>query len=137
MAGVASRLSGLLLRGRPTHDDAGPGAEVDPVVLGQLSTLARRQGVLGQWAARGSDVGAVGALQILDPPALAVSGQLCLASAHADVGRAFDVRMDVAAHRAASDEQALCAQRHDGRQTWRRARLVTFLAGIPVSYTHL
>ena len=52
---------------------------------------------VGSGPLAGPDVGAVGGLQVLDPPALAVGGQLRLAPAHADVARAVDVGVDAAA----------------------------------------
>src|SRR4051794_41963598 len=79
----------LLGRGAADHQ-TGPRAEVDPVVLGELVPLPGRQRRGRQRAARRPDVGAVGRLQVLDPPALAGGGAPRLAPAHPDVSRAVD-----------------------------------------------
>src|ERR1035437_4749289 len=131
-AGVSSGLSGLLLGGGPTDDDARPGTDEDAAILGQLSTLTRGQRVAGQCRARSPDIGAVGALQILDPPALSIGGQLGMAPAHADVRGALDLGMDVAAPRGPSDQQAVGLQGYDHWQSRGRARLVAMLLGVPV-----
>ena len=58
----------------------------------KLTTLAGRHGVGRQRAAGRADVGAVGGLEVLDPPALPVGGQLRLPAAHPGVAGAVDLR---------------------------------------------
>src|SRR5215213_10042569 len=119
-AGSAEGLA-LLVGGRPDHQP-GPGPEVDPVVGGQLLLHADRDGVVGQRRAGRGHECPVGRLQVLDPPALTVGGQLGLSAAHPGVGLAVDRRVDVAALGGPPDQQRSAAQRDDGRQAggWRR-----------------
>ena len=116
---------GLLLRCRPSHDEPGPGADVDPVVLVELVPLPgghRGRRAADRWPGRrrcrwrtaGPRPTSAGrrvvswACRRLTPVSL----------------RAVDVRVDVAAHRGPADEHALRGQRYDDRQARRRARVV-------------
>src|SRR5215467_3524515 len=65
----------LLGVGGLADDDAGPRADVDALVVGQLAPLLRRQLIVGERAGR-ADVGAVRRAEVLHRPALAGQAQL-------------------------------------------------------------
>ena len=89
-------------------------------------------GVGRQRAAGRPDVGAVGGLEVLDPPALAVGGQLGLAPAHPDVAASSRPRGGCCGWPTGGRPARSAGQRHDDRQPRRRARLVALLRGVPV-----
>ena len=100
---------------RPDHD-AGPRPEVQPVAVLELATLAGGDRGGRQRVARAADVGAVGGLQVLDPPALTVGVELAVPARDPGVRAAVDRGVDVARHRRAADEHAALPQRHQPGQ---------------------
>src|SRR5215218_9199811 len=121
----------LFLIGGGADDQAGPGADVDPIIGLQLPLQADRNGICWRGAGRRTDEGAVGRVQVFHPPARAIRGQLALAPAYAVVEITIDLRVDIAAFRRAADQHRGRPERHDLRETGRRKRIRALLCLVP------
>src|SRR4051794_3055110 len=95
--------------GRSTDHNPGPGANIDPIIGRQLLLRPNRNRTAGNRVSGGSNERPIGGVQVLDPPAAAVGGQLGLASADAGIRLAIDLWMDIATMRDAPDQDRLLA----------------------------
>src|SRR5215212_3461684 len=122
----------LFFIGGGADDQAGPGADVDPIIGLQLPLRADRNRIGWHRAGRRTDEGAVGRVQVFHPPARAVRGQLALAPAYAVVEITIDLRVDIAAFRRAADQHGCRLEGHDLWETGRRKRIRAFLCLVPL-----